>query len=137
MRRVAVTGLGIVSCLGNELSGVDRALREGRSGVRFAEAYREAGLRSWICGLPDLTHEPPIERRHRRFMADPAIYAFHALRKAIDDAQLAGGCVSHPATGLVVGSGTGSVLRLIEAVDTLRESGVARVPPYAVPQVMA
>lgn len=137
MRRVAVTGLGIVSCLGNELSDVDRALRESRSGIRLVDAYRDAGLRSWICGLPDLTHEPPIERRHRRFMADPAIYAFHALRKAIDDAQLAGGCVSHPATGLVVGSGTGSVLRLIEAVDKLRESGVARVPPYAVPQVMA
>jgi len=137
MRRVAVTGMGIVSCLGNEHAEVDRALREGRSGIRFATAYRDAGVRSCVSGMPDLASEPLIDRKHRRFMADPAAYAFHALRKAIDDARLDTDRVSHPGTGLVVGSGAGSVLQAVVAIDKLREHGIIRVPPYAVPQVMA
>lgn len=137
MQRVVVTGMGIVSCLGNELSAVDHALRQGRSGITYAEEYRRAGLRSHVHGMPDLNGEPPVDRKHRRFMADPAVYAYHAMRRAIDDARLDIGRVSHPGTGLIVGSGAGSVLQTIAGIEKLEEHGISRVPPYAVPQVMA
>jgi 3-oxoacyl-[acyl-carrier-protein] synthase-1 len=136
-RRVAVTGLGIVSCLGNDAASVARALREGRSGIRFCEAYRQAGMRSHVAGLPSLEGEPAIERRLRRFMGEVSVYAYHALGKAIADARLSKEALSDPKTGLIVGSGVGSLSRYVEALDLLRSGGLRKVPPYVVPQTMA
>lgn len=136
MRRVVITGLGVVSCIGNDLDTVENNLRNGRSGVRFVDEYSALGLRSCVAGIPDLSAEPPIDRKHRRFMGDASIYAHHALRKALADAGLQSEHVSHPRIGLIVGSGVGSPFQHIAAVDILRSKGLSRVPPYTVPQVM-
>ncbi len=129
--------MGIVSCLGNELDTVAQALREGKSGIRFAENYKRAGMSSQIAGIPDLSAEPPIDRKHRRFMGNVAIYAHHAMRKAIADARLSEREVSDPRVGLIVGSGTGSLSHYLTAIDTLREKGPQKMRPYTVPQTMA
>ncbi len=136
MRRVVVTGLGIVSCIGNELDTVASALREGRSGVRPVSQFAEMGLRSRVAGVPDVSGEPAVERRLRRFMADAALYAYHAMRRALADAALEHRVVVHPRTGLVVGSGVGSLFEHTLAVDTLRSKGMAKVLPYVVPRIM-
>jgi 3-oxoacyl-[acyl-carrier-protein] synthase-1 len=134
--RVVVTGMGIVSCLGNELPPIARALRESRSGIRYVEAYERAGMRSRVAGLPDLASEPPIERKLRRFMGNVAVYAHHAMRKAVADAKLTAREVSDPRVGLIVGSGTGSMSRYLDSIDTLRTKGTQKMPPYTVPQTM-
>lgn len=136
MRRVVVTGMGIVSCLGNDLATVEEALRHGRCGIGYVPEYAELGLRSQVAGVPCLDNEPPVDRKIRRFMADASLYAYHAMRQAVDDACLARGLVSNPRTGLVVGSGVGSPFEHVQAVDRLRQSGLGKVPPYAVPRVM-
>ncbi len=112
------------------------ALQHGRSGIRAAPGYRAAGMRSQVAGLPVLDGEPEIGRKLRRFMGEGAVYAHHALRKAIADAALGPEQVSTPATGLIVGAGVGSLSRYVEALDRLRQGGVRKVPPYVVPQVM-
>lgn len=136
MRRVVITGMGIVSCLGNDLNTVARSLRDGRSGIRYVPEYEELGLRSHVAGIPDLGGEPPVDRKLRRFMGDAALYAYHAMRRAVEDAGLEAGLVSHPRTGLIVGSGVGSPFEHVTAADTLRTSGLSKVPPYTVPRVM-
>ncbi|MGH6627407.1 MAG: beta-ketoacyl synthase N-terminal-like domain-containing protein [Burkholderiaceae bacterium] len=128
--------MGIVSCLGNRLDAVERALREGRCGVRYMPEYAELGLRSCVAGVPDISDAPPVERKIRRFMGDAALYAYHAMHSALADAGLARQEVSTPRTGLVVGSGVGSPFEHVSAVDSLRERGIAKVPPYVVPRVM-
>ncbi len=85
MRRVVVTGLGIVSCLGNDLASVESALREGRPGISVVPEYAELGLRSQVAGIPSLGDEPVVDRKLRRFMGDAALYAYHAMRHAIAD----------------------------------------------------
>jgi len=94
------------------------------------------GLRSCVAGVPDISDEPPVDRKQRRFMADTALYAYHATRQAIDDSQLPTEIVSSPRTGLVIGSGVGSPFEHLAAMDTMRSSGPARIPPYAVPRIM-
>ncbi|MGE5467386.1 MAG: beta-ketoacyl synthase N-terminal-like domain-containing protein [Ignavibacteria bacterium] len=136
MRRVAVTGIGIVSCLGNDLDTVESALREGRSGVRYMPEYAELGLRSRVAGIPDVSSEAPVDRKMRRFMGDAALYAYHAMRRALDDAGLGRGDIANPRTGLIVGSGVGSLFEHSAAVDTLRSRGAAKMLPYVVPRVM-
>lgn len=136
MRRVVVTGLGIVSCIGNDLDTVELALREGRSGVRYIPEYAELGLRSCVAGVPDISGEAPVDRKIRRFMGDAALYAYHAMRKALADAGLAQEAVSTPRTGLIVGSGVGSPFEHSIAVDTLRSKGIGKVLPYGVPRIM-
>jgi len=136
LRRVVITGVGIVSCIGNTLEPVTAALREGRSGVVAVPEYADLGLRSQIAGLPDLSGLPTIDRKLRRFMGEGAMYAYHALRRAIDDAGLASDKVSHPRTGLIVGSGAGSTINHIEAIDLYRREGPGKVPPYVVPRAM-
>jgi 3-oxoacyl-[acyl-carrier-protein] synthase-1 len=135
--RVVVTGVGIVSCLGNELETVAEALRGGRSGIRHCEEYLQAGMRCQVAGIPSLEGEPPIERKARRFMGDVAVYAHHALRKAIADAKLSGTHISSPRTGLIVGTGVGSLSSYVLAIDALRAGGMKKLPPYVVPQTMA
>jgi 3-oxoacyl-[acyl-carrier-protein] synthase-1 len=113
------------------------ALRNGRSGIRYSEEYRQAGMRCHLAGIPSLEGEPPIERKARRFMGDVAVYAHHALRKAIADAKLSGARVSSPGTGLIVGTGVGSLSSYVAAIDALRAGGMKKLPPYVVPQTMA
>jgi 3-oxoacyl-[acyl-carrier-protein] synthase-1 len=128
--------MGIVSCLGNDLDTVEVALRTGRSGIGFVPEYVELGLRSHVAGIPDLTGEPAVDRKLRRFMGDASLYAYHAMRHAVEDARLEQRLISHPRTGLVVGSGVGSPFEHVQAADLLRQSGLAKVPPYTVPRVM-
>ncbi|TPE49980.1 beta-ketoacyl-ACP synthase I [Maribrevibacterium harenarium] len=135
MRRVVVTGLGIVSCLGNDKATVLESLREGRSGIRFAEDYKEKGFRSHVCGRVDLD-DSVIDRKVRRFMGDAATYAYVSMQQAIADSGLSEDQVSNIRTGLIAGSGGASAQNLVEAADTLREKGVKRVGPYRVTQTM-
>ena len=135
-RRVVVTGMGIVSCVGNDLLSVERSLRDGRSGIRYVPEYAELGLRSCVAGIPDIEAEPPVDRKLRRFMGDAALYAYHAMRHALEDSGLDSSQVSHPRTGLIVGSGVGSPFEHVAAADNLRASGLSKVLPYTVPRVM-
>ena len=136
MRRVVITGLGIVSCLGNDKETVTASLRNGQSGIRFNPAYAEMGLRSQVSGSVQLNLEELIDRKIYRFMGDAAAYAYLAMQQAIADAGLSAEQVSNPRTGLIAGSGGASTLNQMEAIDTLREKGVKRIGPYRVPRTM-
>jgi 3-oxoacyl-[acyl-carrier-protein] synthase-1 len=133
---VVITGMGIVSCLGNDLDSVAEALRSGVSGVRYLPEHAALGLRSCVAGVPDTEHEPPIDRKLRRFMGDASLFAYHAMRRALADAALTPELLNSPRTGLVVGSGVGSPFEHVAAVDTLRRYGIDKVAPYIVPRVM-
>ncbi|MDX1604674.1 MAG: beta-ketoacyl-ACP synthase I [Candidatus Competibacterales bacterium] len=137
MRRVVITGLGVVSSLGNDKTEVAESLYQGRPGFRFCEEYQQLGLRSQIHGAIDLELEQQVDRKTLRFMGPAAAYAYIAMREAIADAELSPEQVSQPATGLVAGTGGGSPLNIVAAADILREKGVRRVGPYMVPRTMA
>ncbi len=136
MRRVVVTGVGIVSCLGNAADSVSRALREGISGLHAVPEYAERGLRSQIAGVPQIDLVAQIDRKLKRFMGDAAAYAYVAMRDAIADAGLALDRIRHPRIGVIAGSGGGSAQWQIETGDLLREKGVRKVGPYMVPRTM-
>ena len=136
MRRVVITGFGIVSCLGNDPDSVSRALREGRSGIRTLPDSVERGLRSQIGGAVDIDLDAAIDRKLKRFMSDAAAYSYVALRDAIADAGLSEAQVSDPRTGLIAGSGGGSSHWQVETADILRARGVRKVGPYMVPRTM-
>ena len=136
MRRVAITGLGITSCLGNDADTVSAALREGRSGIRHIPQYAELGFRSQVGGAPEIDLEAQIDRKQKRFMGDAAAFAHIALRDAIANAGLDEALVSQPRTGLIAGSGGGSAEWQIEAADLLRTRGIRKVGPYMVPRTM-
>ena len=136
-RRVVVTGAGIVSCIGNDLAAVEQSLRQGRSGIRAVPEFAEKGLRSQVGGKPEIDLEARIDRKQLRFMGDAAAYAHIALEDAIAQAGLAPAQVSHPRTGLIMGSGGGSPANQIEAADTLRSKGIRRVGPYQVTRCMS
>ena len=137
MRRVVVTGMGIVSCLGNTKESVTESLREGRSGISFAPEYAERGFRSRVAGRPTVDFAALIDRKQLRFMGDAAAYAYIAMRSAIEDAGLTDEQVSNERTGIIAGSGGASSSNQIEAIDLLREKGIKRVGPYRVTQTMA
>lgn len=136
MQRVVVTGMGIVSCLGNTLEAVSGALRELKSGISIVPEFAANGLRSHIAGLPRIDLDALIDRKLRRFMGDAAAYAYVAMRSAITDAGLAPDQISHPRTGVIAGSGGGSPQWQIAIADLLREKGVRRIGPYMVPRTM-
>ncbi|MEY2161242.1 MULTISPECIES: beta-ketoacyl-ACP synthase I [Pseudomonadota] len=136
MRRVVVTGLGIVSCLGDMADTVSRALQELKSGIRAIPDYAARGLRSQVAGAPQVDLDAAIDRKLRRFMGDAAAYAYLAMRSAIADAGLGRDAVSHPRTGVVAGSGGGSAQWQIETADLLRGKGVRKVGPFMVPRTM-
>jgi 3-oxoacyl-[acyl-carrier-protein] synthase-1 len=136
MRRVAITGMGIVSCLGNTLDDVSTSLREGRSGIRHLPDYAERGFRSQVGGVCDIDLDAAIDRKQKRFMGDAAAYAHVAMRDAIADAGLGAEQVSSPRVGVIAGSGGGSAEWQIEAGDLMRQKGVRRVGPYMVPRTM-
>ena len=136
MRRVVVTGIGIVGCLGNNKEEVLASLQEQKSGIRFVSDYKEQGLRSHIAGRPDINLSDHINRKLMRFMGDSSAYAYLSLQQAIADAGLTDEHVSHLRTGIVAGSGGAGCSDIIEAADTLREKGVRRVGPYRVTRTM-
>ncbi|MGM0614068.1 MAG: beta-ketoacyl-ACP synthase I [Pseudomonadota bacterium] len=136
MRRVVVTGLGIVSCLGNDQQQVLDALKNGRSGIRFKEEYAERGLRSHVAGSVDIDLNELIDRKLLRFMGDAAAYAYVSMAQAIADAGLSEEQVSNERTGLIAGSGGASSANQVEAADVLREKGLRRVGPYRVTRTM-
>lgn len=136
MRRIAITGMGITSCLGNDLDTVSRSLREGRSGIRTLQDSVERGLRSQIGGAVELDLDAVIDRKLKRFMSDAAAYSYVAMRDAIAQADLSEDLVGHPRTGLIAGSGGGSSRWQVETADILRERGVRKVGPYMVPRTM-
>ena len=124
MRRIAITGMGITSCLGNDLETVSLALRESRAGIRTLQDSVERGLRSQVGGAVDLDLDAVIDRKLKRFMSDAAAYSYVALRDAIVDAGLSDEHVSNVRTGLIAGSGGGSSRWQVETADLLRERGV-------------
>ena len=136
MERVVITGLGIVSCLGNDRDTVAASLREGRSGIRAIPEYAELGFRSQVGGAPDIDLDARIDRKQRRFMGDAAAFAYLGLQDAIADAGLDPSAISDPRIGVIAGSGGGSCANQVEAADLLRSKGVRRVGPYMVTRTM-
>ena len=136
MKRVVVTGMGIVSCLGNDKNAVWDALRAGRSGIKFQEIYQEKGFRSHVAGSIDIDLSELIDRKVLRFMGDAAAYAYLSMQQAIIDSGLSEDQVSNERTGIIMGSGGASSANLVEAADILREKGLKRVGPYRVTQTM-
>jgi len=136
MRRVVITGLGIVSCLGNDKASVASSLREMRSGITHQPEYAAMGFRSQVAGAPVVDLEAAIDRKLRRFMGPAAAYAYVAMKDAIADAGLEPDQVSHPRTGLITGSGGGSPANQVEAADIARSKGIKRIGPYMVPRTM-
>ncbi len=137
MRRVVITGFGIVSCLGNDATSVTRSLRESISGIRARDIYKEIGMRSQVAGLPTIDLDERIDRKARRFMGDSAAFAYVAMDDAIRSAGLDPDQVSNERTGLIAGSGGHSSMNQVDAANIAREKGVKRVGPYMVPRVMA
>ncbi len=137
MKRVVITGLGVVSSIGNNATEVLDSLQNGRSGITRAESFDENGLKSQVWGKPKITPSEHIDRKVMRFMGDAAGYAYIAMQEAIDDAKLTDEQVSNVRTGLVAGSGGASSLNVINSSDTLRAKGIRRVGPYAVPKTMS
>ncbi len=135
-RRVVVTGLGIVSCLGNDATAVTEALRAGRSGISTAQEQIDMGMRSHVAGAPQIDVKEHIDRKQLRFMGDAAAFSYIAMQQCIDDARLTDEEVSNERTGIIAGSGGASSASQTEAADILRERGLRRVGPYRVTQTM-
>ncbi len=137
MRRVVITGLGIVSSLGANAEEVKTSLWEARSGISFAPEYAELGFRSQVHGKPPVDPADVLDRRALRFMGDGAAFAQIAMRQAIEDAGLEEADVSNERTGLIVGTGGPSTRAIVQAADITREKGPKRVGPFAVPKAMS
>ena len=137
MKRVVVTGLGIVSSIGNNRQEVTDALKNGQSGIVFADEYKELGFRSHIHGPMSIDLDEFIDRKVKRFMGDGAAFNYIAMQQAISDSGLEETEVSNNRTGLVMGSGGPSTSNLLFAWDTLREKGLKKVGPYMVPRTMS
>jgi 3-oxoacyl-[acyl-carrier-protein] synthase-1 len=137
MRRVVITGLGIVSSLGNNKQEVIDSLREGKSGIEFIPEYEELGFRSHVAGTVNINTEELIDRKLRRFMGNSAAYNYIAMKEAVEDSGLEDDMVSNVRTGLIAGSGGASTENVALAIDTLREKGLRRVGPYMVPRTMS
>jgi 3-oxoacyl-[acyl-carrier-protein] synthase-1 len=137
MRRVVVTGMGIVSCIGNDVNDVTTSLKEAKSGIVAAEKFAELGFRSQVQGAPDINIADHVDRRTLRFMGDGAAWNYIAMKQAIADSGLEENDVKNERTGLIMGSGGPSTRTLIAAADTTRERGPKRVGPFAVPACMS
>jgi 3-oxoacyl-[acyl-carrier-protein] synthase-1 len=137
MRRVVVTGMGIVSCLGSDKESVLESLKEGKSGIKFQQEYADLGFRSQVAGsIDDLDLDELIDRKLRRFMGNAAAYSYISMEQAIKDAGLSEDQVSNVRTGLIAGSGGASSADIVETADILRDKGVRRVGPYRVTRTM-
>ena len=137
MRRVVITGLGIVSSLGNNQDEVKHSLHQGKSGITFQPEYAQNGLRSQIAGSININYEDLIDRKLLRFMAKGHAYAWIAMQEAIVDANLTENYVSNPMTGIIVGAGGTSTESMLLGTETLKEKGIRRVGPYMVTKTMS
>ena len=137
MIRVAVTGLGIVSSIGNNKEEVTQSLRDGKSGIVHCDEYVERGMRSHVHGEPQIDLDAVMDRKQRRFMGDGAAYNYIAMQEAVADSGLEDNEVSNERTGLIMGSGGPSTKNLLIAFDTARERGARKVGPFMVPRTMS
>jgi len=137
MRRAVITGIGVVSSIGNNKQEVLESLKAGKSGIAFNQEFVDYNLRSNVSGKIDIDVKEHVDRKAMRFMGDAAAYSYISMKQAIEDAGLSDEQVSNERTGLLVGSGGGSSKWQVEAADILREKGVKRVGPYMVPRTMA
>jgi 3-oxoacyl-[acyl-carrier-protein] synthase-1 len=137
LRRVVITGLGIVSSLGNNQSEVKDSLYHGKSGITFQPEYAERGLRSQVAGSVSINYEELIDRKLLRFMAKGHAYAWIAMQEAIKDAQLSEDLISNTMTGLIVGAGGTSTESMLHGTEVLAEKGIRRVGPYMVTKTMS
>ncbi|WP_028775177.1 beta-ketoacyl-ACP synthase I [Shewanella waksmanii] len=137
MKRVVITGLGVVSSIGNNKQEVTESLKAGRSGITHSDQFEEMKLRSHVWGDIKLDPKEHIDRKALRFMGDAAAYAYIAMQQAIEDANLTEEQYSDPRVGIIVGTGGASSANQVQAADTLRAKGVKRVGPYIVPRIMA
>src|SRR5574338_973358 len=137
MRRVVVTGMGIVSSIGNNANEVLASLREAKSGIVAAPEYADKGMRCQVHGAPQLKPEDVVDKRNMRFMGEGSGWNFIAMEQAIQDAGLSPEEVSNPRTGIIMGSGGPSARAIVAAADTAREKGARRVGPFAVPKAMS
>lgn len=136
MRRVVVTGLGVLSSIGNNAREVTESLREGRSGIEFSQEYADLGFRSHVHGPVRINPAEHIDRKLMRFMGSAAAYNYLAMKEAVEDSGLAEDVISHVRTGLIMGSGGGSNENIVIATDTLRTKGLKRIGPYMVTRTM-
>ena len=136
MKRVVVTGMGIVSCIGNDTDTVLNALREGKSGIKTNQDYIDNGFRSTVSGSIEIDLKEHIDRKILRFMGDAAAFAYIAMKQAIENSGLSEEQVSSERTGIIVGSGGASTASVVESADIIRSKGVKRVGPYRVTQTM-
>jgi len=136
MRRVVITGMGLVSPIGNDLDDVADALRNSTSGLRAMPEYAEHGFRSRVAGVPECDLDGAIDRKLRRFMGDAAAYAYVAMRDAVEDAGLDEADLRHPRTGVIAGSGGASAQWQIETGDLMRNKGARKVGAFMVPRTM-
>jgi 3-oxoacyl-[acyl-carrier-protein] synthase I len=137
MRRVVVTGMGIVSSIGNNTQEVLASLREAKSGIKAAPEYADKGMRCQVHGEPSLRPEDVVDKRNMRFMGEGSGWNFVAMEQAIADAGLQHDEISHERTGIIMGSGGPSARAIVQAADTAREKGAKRVGPFAVPKSMS
>jgi 3-oxoacyl-[acyl-carrier-protein] synthase-1 len=137
MKRVVVTGLGIVSPIGNNVAEVIQSLKEGKSGIEFVPQYRELGFRSQVAGTLKLNVEELVDRRLMRFMGNGAAYAYLSMKQAIEDAGLSEAEISNDRTGLVAGSGGPTTGAIVQAAVVAKEKGPKRVGPFQVPRAMS
>ncbi len=137
MRRVVITGMGVISCLGHDRDSVTQSLREGRSGIKFKQVYKDMGFRSHVAGSIDLDLAALIDRKILRFMGDTSAYAYLAMERAIQDSGLTPDQVSSVRTGLVAGCGGACSSQVVEGADNLRNKGIRRVGPYLVTRCMS
>jgi 3-oxoacyl-[acyl-carrier-protein] synthase-1 len=136
VKRVVITGLGVVSSIGANKQEVLESLKQGRSGITFSQEYADLGFRSHVHGPIDIDVSGSIDRKIRRFMGDAAAFNYLAMREAIGDAGLEEGDISNPRTGLITGSGGASTQNIVAATDILRDKGLRKVGPYMVPRTM-
>ena len=137
MRRVVVTGMGIVSSIGNSTQEVLASLREAKSGIVHAETFKQLGFRSQVYGAPTIDVESMVDRRAMRFHGGGTAWAHIAMDQAIQDSGLTPEEISNPRTGIIVGSGGPSTRSIVEAAETTRSKGPKRVGPFAVPKAMS
>src|SRR5262252_5995668 len=137
MKRVVVTGLGVVSSIGNNVAEVTRSLMDGKSGIEFVEQYKELGFRSQVAGTLKMNVDELVDRRLRRFMGDGAAFAYLAMKEAIADAGLGEADISHERTGLVAGSGGPTTGAIVQSAIIAKEKGPKRVGPFMVPRAMS
>ncbi|HED14481.1 MAG TPA: beta-ketoacyl-ACP synthase I [Gammaproteobacteria bacterium] len=137
MRRIVVTGFGIISSIGNNKEEVSASLRQGKSGIVHSDEYAELGFRSQVCGPVEIDIEALIDRKIRRFMGEGAAYCYIAMREAITHAGLEEIDISNPRTGLIMGTGGASTSNVVQSADILRSKGVRRIGPYMVTRTMS